>query len=62
MQQLLMFSLPISKVHRKCYACKVGIKFCRYARARVSFIHGCSYPSAIVFHQTYVLSTGIADW
>ena len=28
---------------------KLGIKSCRYAGGCVLFVHGCSYPAAIVF-------------
>ena len=35
----------------------VGIKSCRHAGG-VSFAYGCSYPAAIVFDQTHVISIG----
>ena len=35
---------------------KVGIKSCRLAGGCVSFVYECSYPAAIVFDQTHVIS------
>ena len=41
---------------------KVGIKSCGCAGGSVSFEHECSYPAAVVFDQTHVVSIGNADW
>ena len=41
---------------------KVGIKSCRCAEGCVSFVYGCSYPAAIVFGQTHVISIGKTGW
>ena len=37
---------------------KTGIKSCRHAGGCVSFVYECSYPAAIVFDQTHVISIG----
>ena len=41
---------------------EVEIKFCKCAGGCVSFVHGCSYPAAIVhvFDQTHVVFIGNA--
>ena len=41
---------------------KVGIKSCRRAGGCVSFVYECSYPAAIVFDQTHVISIGNIGW
>ena len=41
---------------------KVGNKSYRFAGASVSFEHECSYPVAIVFDLTNVVSTVNAGW
>ena len=41
---------------------KVGIKSCRHAGGCVSFVYGYSYPAAIVFDQTHVISIGKTGW
>ena len=41
---------------------KVGIKSCRCAGECVSFVYGCSYPAAIAFDQTHVISIGKTGW
>ena len=41
---------------------KVGIKSCRRAGGCVSFVYECSYPAAIVFDQTHVISIGNTGW
>ena len=41
---------------------KVGIKSCRRAGECVSFVYECSYPAAIVFDQTHVISIGNTGW
>ena len=41
---------------------KLGIKSCRCAVGHASFVHGCSYPAAIVFDQTHVVSISNTGW
>ena len=41
---------------------KVGIKSYRRAGGCVSFVYECSYPAAIVFDQTHVISIGNTGW
>ena len=37
-------------------------KSCRCALGCVLFVHGCSYPAAIVFGQMHVVSIGNTGW
>ena len=48
----------------KKFSCSVVVSVLLHicAGGCVSFLHGCSYPAAIVFDYTRVVLTGNAGW
>ena len=52
----------LAGIYTEYIPAKVGIKSCSRAGGCVSFVYECSYPAAIVFNQTHVVSIGNTGW